>query len=140
MTIDEFPRINSYTWYTHSGTHNRNAFVSGGQCYDSTRGKFKQCCATFVQHLMMGRSINDFLGKTGSTYSSKITKTDVSAFGYYFDFKYRKYLYGLTDTDENGDTTYYGYVQPDKDTFEGSYSYNSYYHPDSTRPKKQNFN
>lgn len=121
-------------------THNRNAFVSGGQCYDSTRGKFKQCCATFVQHLMMGRSINDFLGKTGSTYSSKITKTDVSAFGYYFDFKYRKYLYGLTDTDENGDTTYYGYVQPNKDSFEGSYSYNSYYHPDSTRPKKQNFN
>lgn len=130
---------NRGTFY-YEFTHNRNAFTSGSQCYDSARGKFKQCCATFVQHLMMGRSINDFLGKTASTYSSKITKTDVSKFGYYFDFKYRKYLYGLTDTDENGETTYYGYVQPNADNFEGSYSYNSYYHPDSSRAKKQNFN
>lgn len=131
---------NNRNVFYYEFTHNRNAFTSGGQCYDSTRGKFKQCCATFVQHLMMGRSINDFLGKNASTYSSKITKTDVSNFGYYFDFKYRKYLYGLTDTDENGETTYYGFVQPNEDSFEGSYSYNSYYHPDSTRPKKQNFN
>ena len=130
---------NKGTFY-YEFTHNRNAFTSGGQCYDSTRGKFKQCCATFVQHIMMGRSVNDFVGKNASTYSSKITKTAVSDFGYYFDFKYRKYLYGLTDTDDNGDTTYYGYVQPNEDNFEGSYSYNSYYHPDSTRAKKQNFN
>ena len=130
---------NKSTFY-YEFTHNRNAFTSGGQCYDSTRGKFKQCCATFVQHIMMGRSVNDFVGKNASTYSSKITKTAVSDFGYYFDFKYRKYLYGLTDTDENGDTTYYGYVQPNENNFEGSYSYNSYYHADSSRPKKQNFN
>jgi hypothetical protein len=131
---------NNRSTFYYEFTHNRNAFTSGGQCYDSTRGKFKQCCATFVQHLMMGRSINDFLGKNASTYSAKITKTDVSEFGYYFDFKYRKYLYGLTDTDDNGETTYYGYIQPNTDNVEGSYSYNSYYHPDSTRPKKQNFN
>lgn len=131
---------NNRSTFYYEFTHNRNAFTSGGQCYDSTRGKFKQCCATFVQHLMMGRSINDFLGKNASTYSAKITKTDVSEFGYYFDFKYRKYLYGLTDTDDNGETTYYGFIQPNSDNFEGSYSYNSYYHPDSTRPKKQNFN
>lgn len=130
---------NRGTFY-YEFTHNRSAFTSGGQCYNSTNGKFKQCCATFVQHIMMGRSVSDFVGKNASTYSAKITKTDVSDFGYYFDFKYRKYLYGLTDTDENGDTTYYGYVQPNNDNFEGSYSYNSYYHPDSTRPKKQNFN
>lgn len=131
---------NNRSTFYYEFTHNRNAFTSGSQCYDSTKGKFKQCCATFVQHLMMGRSINDFLGKNASTYSAKITKTAVSEFGYYFDFKYRKYLYGLTDTDENGETTYYGYVQPNADNYEGSYSYNSYYHPDSTRPKKQNFN
>lgn len=131
---------NNRSTFYYEFTHNRNAFTSGGQCYDSTRGKFKQCCATFVQHLMMGRSINDFLGKNASTYSAKITKTDVSEFGYYFDFKYRKYLYGLTDTDDNGETTYYGFIQPNADNFEGSYSYNSYYHPSSTRPKKQNFN
>lgn len=121
-------------------THNRNAFTSGGTCYDSSKGKFKQCCATFVQNIMMGRSVNDFVGKNASTYSSTITKTDVSDFGYYFDFKYRKYLYGLTDTDENGNTVYYGYIQPNEDNYEGSYSYNSYYHPNSTKTNKQNFN
>lgn len=131
---------NNRNIFYYEFTHNRNAFTAGSTCYDSTRGKFKQCCATFVQHIMMGRSINDFLGKTASTYSSKITKTDVSNFGYYFDFKYRKYLYGLTDTDENGEVKYYGYVQPEENNFEGSYSYNSYYHPDSTKPKTQNFN
>jgi hypothetical protein len=131
---------NNRSTFYYEFTHNRNAFTSGGQCYDSTRGKFKQCCATFVQHLMMGRSVNDFVGKNASTYSAKITKTDVSEFGYYFDFKYRKYLYGLTDTDDNGETTYYGYVKPNADNFEGSYSYNSYYHPDSTKANKQNFN
>lgn len=130
---------NRGTFY-YEFTHNRNAFTSGSQCYDSTRNKFKQCCATFVQHLMMGRSVQDFVGKNASTYSSKITKTSVSDFGYYFDFKYRKYLYGITETDETGDTSYYGYVQPNDNNYEGSYSYNSYYHPDSTKPKKQNFN
>lgn len=121
-------------------THNRNAFTSGGQCYDSTKGKFKQCCATFVQNIMMGRSVDDFVGKNASTYSANITKTAVSDFGYYFDFKYRKYLYGLTDTDSEGDVVYYGYNQPNDNSFEGSYSYNSYYHPDSKNTNKQNFN
>ena len=130
---------NKGTFY-YEFTHNRNAFTAGSTCYNSTKGKFKQCCATFVQNIMMGRSVNDFVGKNASTYSSTITKTDVSDFGYYFDFKYRKYLYGLTDTDEDGNTVYYGYIQPNEDNYEGSYSYNSYYHPDSTKPNKQNFN
>lgn len=130
---------NKGTFY-YEFTHNRNAFTAGGTCYTSDKGKFKQCCATFVQNIMMGRSVNDFVGKNASTYSSNITKTAVSDFGYYFDFKYRKYLYGLTDTDESGATVYYGYNQPNANNFEGSYSYNSYYHPDSTRTNKQNFN
>lgn len=130
---------NKGTFY-YEFTHNRNAFTAGSTCYNSTKGKFKQCCATFVQHIMMGRSVNDFVGKNASTYSANITKTPVSDFGYYFDFKYRKYLYGLTDTDENGNIVYYGYEQPNESNYEGSYSYNSYYHPDSTKANKQNFN
>lgn len=130
---------NRGTFY-YEFTHNRNAFTAGSTCYTAAKGKFKQCCATFVQNIMMGRSVNDFVGKDASTYSSTITKTDVSNFGYYFDFKYRKYLYGLTDTDESGNTAYYGWVQPNEDNYEGSYSYNSYYHPDSTKTYKQNFN
>lgn len=131
---------NNKSTFFYEFTHNRNSFTSGGQCYDSTKGKFKQCCATFVQHIMMGRSIKDFVGKNASTYSANITKTAVSEFGYYFDFKYRKYLYGLTDTDADGNVAYYGYNQPNENNFEGSYSYNTYYHPDSKNEKKQNFN
>lgn len=130
---------NRGTFY-YEFTHNRNAFTSGGTCYTADKGKFKQCCATFVQNIMMGRSVSDFVGKNASTYSANITKTAVSDFGYYFDFKYRKYLYGLTDTDENGNKVYYGYNQPNADNYEGSYSYNSYYHPDSKNTNKQNFN
>lgn len=130
---------NRGTFY-YEFTHNRNAFTAGSTCYTAAKGKFKQCCATFVQHIMMGRSVSDFVGKNASTYSAAITRTPVSDFGYYFDFKYRKYLYGLTDTDENGNTVYYGYNQPNADNYEGSYSYNSYYHPDSTKANKQNFN
>jgi len=130
---------NRGTFY-YEFTHNRNAFTSGGTCYTADKGKFKQCCATFVQNIMMGRSVNDFVGKNASTYSANITKTAVSDFGYYFDFKYRKYLYGLTDTAQSGTDVYYGWVQPNEDNYEGSYSYNSYYHPDSTKTGKQNFN
>ena len=138
VLMDDY--YNNKGTFFYEFTHNRNAFTSGGQCYDSTKGKFKQCCATFVQNIMMGRSVNDFVGKNASTYSANITKTPVSDFGYYFDFKYRKYLYGLTDTDSDGNVVYYGYNQPNEDNFEGSYSYNSYYHPDSTKANKQNFN
>lgn len=130
---------NRGTFY-YEFTHNRNAFTAGSTCYTAAKGKFKQCCATFVQNIMMGRSVNDFVGKNASTYSPTITKTDVSDFGYYFDFKYRKYLYGLTDTAQSGTDVYYGWVQPNEDNYEGSYSYNSYYHPDSTKTGKQNFN
>lgn len=130
---------NRDTFY-YEFTHNRDAFTAGSNCYTAEKGKFKQCCATFVQNIMMGRSVSDFVGKNASTYSANITRTDVSDFGYYFDFKYRKYLYGLTDTDENGNAVYYGYNQPNDDNYEGSYSYNSYYHPDSKKANKQNFN
>lgn len=129
---------NKGTFY-YEFTHNRNAFASSS-CYTTSKEKFKMCCATFVQNIMMGRDVNDFVGKTGATYSPTITRTAVSDFGYYFDFKYRKYLYGLTDTDDSGNTTYYGYVQPNADSNEGSYSYNSYYHPDSTQANQQDFN
>lgn len=128
---------NNLNTFYYEFTHNRDAFTAGSTCYTAEKGKFKQCCATFVQNIMMGRSVKDFVGKNASTYSANITKTAVSDFGYYFDFKYRKYLYGLTDTDGS----YYGYIQPnDGDNYEGSYSYNSYYHPDSKKANKQNFN
>ena len=77
---------------------------------------------------MMGRSVSDFVGKTNSTYSPNITKTEVSGFGYYFNFLYRQLFYGLTKKDENGNTIgYYGFKRTYKDNDEASYSLNTYY-------------
>lgn len=130
---------NKGTFY-YEFTHNRDAFATSG-CYTANKNKFKLCCATFVQNILMGRSVNDFVGKTASTYSSKITKTDVSSFGYYFDFKYRKYLYGIQKKDESGNVIgYYDFVQPKEGSYEGSYSANSYYMNGASNLFSQNFN
>lgn len=120
-------------WYA-----NRDAFFyeyyhsldahAGTSCYDSSKQKFKLCCATFVQNIMLGRSVADFVGKNASTYSPNITKTDVSSFGYAFNFRYRRMLYGKTKKDGDGNTSgYYGFVRVNKDTDVGSYSLNTYY-------------
>ncbi|MBR5782011.1 MAG: hypothetical protein IKY27_08555 [Bacteroidales bacterium] len=107
--------------------HNRNTY-SNGSCYDASKGKFKLCCATFVQNIMMGRSIRDFLGKNNNTYSPNITKTAVSGFGYYFKFLYRQLLYGLAKKDGNGNTIgYYGFKRTKAGSDEASFSLNTYY-------------
>lgn len=130
---------NKGTFY-YEFTHNRDAFATSN-CYTAAKSKFKMCCATFVQNIMMGRSVNDFVGKTSSTYSPNITKTAVSDFGYYFDFKYRKYLYGIQKTDEDGNPIgYYDFVQPNENDYKGSYSANSYYMEGASNLFSQNFN
>ena len=107
--------------------HSLDAHASGN-CYDSSKQKFKLCCATFVQNIMLGRSVTDFVGKNASTYSPNITKTDVSSFGHSFYFRYRRLLYGKTKKDSDGKTSgYYGFVRVNKDTDVGSYSLNTYY-------------
>ena len=130
---------NKSTFY-YEFTHNRDAFATSG-CYTAAKSKFKMCCATFVQNIMMGRSVNDYVGKTAKTYSSKITRTSVSDFGYYFDFKLRKYLYGIQKKDEDGNVVgYYDFVQPNADNYKGSYSLNSYYMEGANNLFSQNFN
>lgn len=133
-------------WYDNRDTfyyeanNNRDTFV-GTNCYTSSVGRFRLCCATFAQHILMGRQVQDFIGKDASTYSNAITKSPVSDFGYYFTFKARKYIYGVAETDSSGAITgYYEWHQPNEDSYEGSYSINSYYSPTGSRLYSQTFN
>lgn len=114
---------------------------AGTSCYDSTKGKFKLCCATFVQNIMLGRSVSDYVGKNASTYSPNITKTSVSGFGYSFEFRYRRWLYGKTKKDAEGKISgYYGFTRVNKDSDIGSYSMNTYYDDSYSTLYKQKFN
>lgn len=84
----------------------RNTFKDGG-CYDSETGKFKMCCATFVEHILMGRSVEDFVGKTASTYSNHITKA--FNFGYYPKYILRQKVFGLKGAAADA---FYGFTDP----------------------------
>lgn len=114
---------------------------ANSSCYDSNKKKFKLCCATFAQNIIMGRSVSDYVGKNASSYSPNITKSDVSSFGYYFDFKYRRLLYGKTKKDADGKTIgYYGFTRVNKDSDVGSYSLNTYYNEGNSTLYGQQFN
>lgn len=119
---------NNRTTFYYEWDHTRNAFADGS-AYNSENGKWKLNCGTFVQNILMGRSVNDYVGKTADTYSNTITKTDVSDFGYYFEHENRKIAYGLA---KNSSATtpseyYYGYTKPLANSYKYSYSRNSYW-------------
>lgn len=117
-----------HTWYANN------------RCWNGTH--FNLCCATFIEMVWMGRSVNDFKGKTGSTYSNAITKA--FDWGYCFQFKDRTNIGGYAKRNSAGAITgYYKYNRP-LDTDEYSYSvntsYNADYVDDSARPNAQGFN
>ena len=120
--------VDNRSAFYYYGDQNRNAFADGS-AYDSKSGKWGLNCGTFVQNILMGRSVSDYVGKTADTYSNIITKTAVSDFGYYFDFDTRKSVYGLVKNSEATEPAnyYYGYVKPLADSYKYSYSRNSYW-------------
>lgn len=120
--------VDNRSVFYYYGDHTRNAFATGS-IYASESGKWGLNCETFVQNILMGRSVSDYVGKTADTYTNTITKTAVSDFGHYFEFENRKTAYGLI---KNPDATnpaeyYYGYVKPLADSYKYSYSRNSYW-------------
>jgi hypothetical protein len=115
--------------FIYEYNHSRDLFTGGG-CFDTNEKKFNLNCATFVQMVMMGRSVYDFVGKNENTYSPEFEP--VFDFGYYFEFLDRKYMYGLKkETTSEDENPFYGWHNPnsDKNNYVGSYSYNSYYSP-----------
>lgn len=132
---------NNRTLFIYEYNHNMDIF-SSKNCYDTENKKFKLNCNTFVENIMMGRSVNDFVGKNETTYSPNITK--VFDFGYYPKFVMHEKLYQLAKRDESGAVTdYYGFVQPNPDSYKFSYSQNSYWSQKSEQDGDlygQNFN
>ena len=120
--------VDNRSAFYYYGDHTRNAFATGS-IYDSESGKWGLNCETFVQNILMGRSVSDYVGKTADTYTNTITKTAVSDFGHYFEFENRKTAYGLIRDSEATDPAeyYYGYVKPLADSYKYSYSRNSYW-------------
>lgn len=112
--------------YNYDATRN---WYANERCWNSTYSRFNLCCATFVEAIWMGRSVNDFVDKTGDTYSNTITKA--FDWGYYFDYHDRARIAGVVksnsvDEDGNPVTEYYKYRQP-LGTDEYSYSVNTNY-------------
>ena len=139
-------------YFHYEFVHNRDKFVDGG-CYesqhkdsdDTLRPSYMLNCATFVQHIMMGRSVFDF-SVAPSDYKPTINRKfpkETHPMFYYFKFRDRKFMYRLVkdanETENPGDK-YWGWTNEDKSSYTDSYSYNSYY---STEPSdtifKQNF-
>lgn len=119
----------------------RNAYATAN-CWITSQSRWGINCETFVEMIWMGRSVDDFKGKTPSTYSPQITKA--FDWGYYWEFEQRTLLAGVAKRDENGEITgYYGFHQPNQDDaenpYKGSYSYNTYYSPSSNNLYNQSF-
>ena len=119
---------NNRTTFYYEGDYTRNAFADGS-AYNSKNGKWGLNCGTFVQNILMGRSVYDYVGKTACTYSNTITKTAVSDFGYYFGFDTHRAAYGLVNNSDSTDPAkyYFGYIKPLADSYKYSYSRNSYW-------------
>lgn len=106
-------------YYDYNVTHNGYA---NNRCYNADEGKFRLCCATFVEMLWLGRDISDFLGKDSATYSNSITKA--FDWGYSFNWKDRKKIGGAVQRDDNGAIDgYYKYIQPNKSTDQKDYTW-----------------
>ena len=125
--MDDYYNVRTTTFeYKYEVTH--NAYASN-YCWDKEWSLFKLCCATFVEMIWMGRSVTDFKGKTGSTYSNVINKA--FDWGYMFQFPDRRHIGGVFRSNASGATgkdKYYKFEQPlGEGVDEYSYSVNSTY-------------
>lgn len=127
--------------YNYNAT--RNSYANT-RCYMETESKFALCCNTFIEMVWMGRSVNDFLGKTG-VYSNQITKC--FDWGYYFNFEKRKKLAGIAYRDDASDplkvTDFSKVVLPrdasEANNYKFAYSVNTRWSETSDMKYKQRF-
>ena len=123
---DYLENVGNFLYYTSATI---NDYASQSNAF--RQGKYKICCSLLAQMLWMGRSISDFASL--ENYSNSVTKA--FDWGYNFQFPERP-LYSLKPSDG-----YYGWVNPfDDENYAGSYSWNTYYSPGSSRQYKQAYN
>lgn len=132
--IKSYRKINSRFCYhkiegtqtQHSKAATRNDYASKDTALsDNVRsnGRYKIQCSLFVQLIWMGRKASDFPSDT-SLYTSTINK--LFDWGYYFDFSLRKRVYGMHIGD-GANTKYNGFVKPNTNSYNESYSYTTTY-------------
>lgn len=125
--------INAYytnrSIFDHTLNITRNVYADTGAYVDDTHIKCN--CSLFLQLLWAGVDLSTFTGKL-STFSGDIVKA--FDWGYYFNFVNRA-AYGITKSDGS----YYNFVKPNADSYEGSYSANSYYFAGSNNLYNQRF-
>ena len=120
-------RNNSTNFYYENKAH-RNIYQDSG-CYKD--GKTAMNCGLFCQLIWSGIDPDTFLNKE-STYDGTLVK----AFDWGYEFRFPNRI-GYGKTREDG--TYYGFTKPKEDSFEGSFSYNSYYDDSASNEYKQIF-
>lgn len=108
----------------------RNSYAPDGKLFDDS-GRIRMNCSILPQLIWAGVDPASFLGRQGA-YTGKLVKA--FDWGYQFSFPNRV-AYGLT----REDGSLYRFVRPHEDSYEDSYSDNTYYSPDSTREDKQRF-
>lgn len=132
--IKSYRKINSRFCYhkiegtqtQHSKAATRNDYASKDTALsDNVRsnGRYKIQCSLFVQLIWMGRKASDFPSDT-SLYTSTINK--LFDWGYYFDFSLRKRVYGM-HIGNSANTKYNGFVKPNTNSYNESYSYTTTY-------------
>lgn len=122
LVNDYYNNRNNFGYYADL---TRNVLATGNM-YDSQTNKVLTNCGLWVQNILMGRAVSDYL-KPKTEYSAEVTK----AFdGYYFDFLLRKAKGLRPDSD-----SYYGYHSRGEESF----SWNSYVSGDGERQIFDNF-
>lgn len=133
--MDNYYSNRSLFFYEYN--HNRDSFASD-RCFDDGEQKFMLNCNTFVENIIMGRDISDYIGKNKETYSPVITKA--FDFGYYPIFENHQKMYREAIRQDGEITGYYGFVKPNADSYKDSYSSNTYYSSKSSFLNNQLFN
>lgn len=123
-------RTNS-TNFVYDVNTTRNSYAEGAKPFNSD-GRIRIGCDTLCLLAWAGIDPASFVGKNNTTYTGELVKA--FDWGYQFKFPNRK-LNGVTLSSGSPP----GFTKPNADSYEGSYSYNSYYSPDSTREDKQVF-
>ena len=132
--IKSYRKINSRFRYhkiegtqtQHSKAATRNDYASKDTVLSDnagSNGRYKIQCSLFVQLIWMGRKASDFPPDT-SLYTSTINK--LFDWGYYFDFSLRKRVYGM-HIGNSANTKYNGFVKPNTNSYNESYSYTATY-------------
>lgn len=119
--------ISSFVYVNEPG---RNIYKDKG-CYNDA-GRTITNCALYAMKLWAGVHPNTFKGKK-DTYDGTLVKA--FNWGYEFLFPNRE-AYGLVNANTGA---LFNFYKPNEDSYEGSYSWNSYYGKNSTREDGQIF-